>query len=138
MTDKHTTASPSSSLKIYLRLLGYVRPYIGMFLISILGYIIFASTQPMLAGILKYFVDGLSNPEVVLFPTVPYLRDLQLLQTVPLLIVLIAAWQGLAPFWVTISWPGSRWAWFTTCVSHCSTASWCCRTAISTATTPVT
>lgn len=98
MTDKHTTASPSSSLKIYLRLLGYVRPYIGMFLISILGYIIFASTQPMLAGILKYFVDGLSNPEVVLFPTVPYLRDLQLLQTVPLLIVLIAAWQGVGSF----------------------------------------
>lgn len=98
MTDKHTTASPSSSLKIYLRLLGYVRPYIGMFLISILGYVIFASTQPMLAGILKYFVDGLSNPEVVLFPTVPYLRDLQLLQTVPLLIVLIAAWQGVGSF----------------------------------------
>ncbi|WP_160019176.1 lipid A export permease/ATP-binding protein MsbA [Pseudomonas sp. 8O] len=98
MTDKHTTASPSSSLKIYLRLLGYVRPYIGMFLISILGYVIFASTQPMLAGILKYFVDGLSNPDVVLFPTVPYLRDLQLLQTVPLLIVLIAAWQGVGSF----------------------------------------
>ncbi|MGE8496588.1 MAG: lipid A export permease/ATP-binding protein MsbA [Pseudomonas sp.] len=93
-----TEPGPTSSLKIYLRLLGYVRPYIGMFLISILGYIIFASTQPMLAGILKYFVDGLSNPEVVLFPSVPYLRDLQLLQTVPLLIVLIAAWQGVGSF----------------------------------------
>lgn len=93
-----TEPGRTSSLKIYLRLLGYVRPYIGMFLISILGYIIFASTQPMLAGILKYFVDGLSNPEVVLFPTVPYLRDLQLLQTVPLLIVLIAAWQGVGSF----------------------------------------
>jgi len=52
----------------------------------------------MLAGILKYFVDGLSNPDVVLFPKVPYLRDLQLLQTVPLLIVLIAAWQGVGSF----------------------------------------
>ncbi|SDG58504.1 ATP-binding cassette, subfamily B, MsbA [Pseudomonas benzenivorans] len=87
-----------SSLKIYFRLLGYVKPYIGYFAISILGYIIFASTQPMLAGILKYFVDGLSNPEAVLFPTVPYLRDLQLLQAVPLLIVLIAAWQGLGSY----------------------------------------
>ncbi|MGE8360844.1 lipid A export permease/ATP-binding protein MsbA [Pseudomonas sp.] len=93
-----TEPGRTSSLKIYLRLLGYVRPYIGMFLISILGYIIFASTQPMLAGILKYFVDGLSNPEAVLFPSVPYLRDLQLLQTVPLLIVLIAAWQGVGSF----------------------------------------
>jgi subfamily B ATP-binding cassette protein MsbA len=83
-----------SSLKIYLRLLSYVRPYWGMFALSIVGFVIFASTQPMLAGILKYFVDGLSNPEAVLFPDVPYLQDLQLLMAVPLLIILIAAWQG--------------------------------------------
>lgn len=85
-------------MKIYFRLLGYVRPYIGLFLLSIVGFLIFASTQPMLGYILKYFVDGLSNPEAVLFPTVPYLRDLQLLQAVPLLIILIAAWQGLGSF----------------------------------------
>ncbi|MFC5696838.1 lipid A export permease/ATP-binding protein MsbA [Pseudomonas sp. GCM10022186] len=90
--------SRPSSLKIYFRLLGYVRPYVGLFLISISGYIIFASTQPMLAGILKYFVDGLSNPDAVLFPDVPYLRDLKLLQAVPLLIILIAAWQGLGSY----------------------------------------
>jgi ATP-binding cassette, subfamily B, bacterial MsbA len=88
----------SSSMKIYFRLLTYVMPYIGIFALSILGFVIFASTQPMLAGILKYFVDGLSNPEAALFPNVPYLRDLQLLQAVPLLIVLIAAWQGLGSY----------------------------------------
>ncbi|VVQ22245.1 Lipid A export ATP-binding/permease protein MsbA [Pseudomonas fluorescens] len=97
MTDSSLCASPSS-LKIYFRLLGYVRPYISLFLISIVGFLIFASTQPMLGYILKYFVDGLSNPEAVLFPTVPYLRDLQLLQAVPLLIILIAAWQGLGSY----------------------------------------
>ncbi len=32
------------------------------------------------------------------FLTVPYLRDLRLLQAVPILIVLIAAWQGLGSF----------------------------------------
>ncbi|KPU61477.1 lipid A export permease/ATP-binding protein MsbA [Pseudomonas fluorescens] len=97
MTDSSLSASPSS-LKIYFRLLGYVRPYISLFLISIVGFLIFASTQPMLGYILKYFVDGLSNPEAALFPTVPYLRDLQLLQAVPLLIILIAAWQGLGSY----------------------------------------
>ena len=97
MTDSSPDASPSS-LKIYFRLLGYVRPYIGLFLISIVGFLIFASTQPMLGYILKYFVDGLSNPQAVLFPGVPYLRDMQLLQAVPLLIVLIAAWQGLGSY----------------------------------------
>ncbi|MGS0543781.1 MULTISPECIES: lipid A export permease/ATP-binding protein MsbA [Pseudomonas] len=97
MTDSSPAASPSS-LKIYFRLLGYVRPYISLFLISIVGFLIFASTQPMLGYILKYFVDGLSNPEAVLFPSVPYLRDLQLLQAVPLLIIVIAAWQGLGSY----------------------------------------
>lgn len=97
MTDSSPGVSPSS-LKIYFRLLGYVRPYIGLFLISIIGFLIFASTQPMLGYILKYFVDGLSNPQAVLFPSVPYLRDMQLLQAVPLLIVLIAAWQGLGSY----------------------------------------
>ncbi len=91
-------SSSTSSVKIYFRLLSYVRPYVGIFLLSIIGFVIFASTQPMLAGILKYFVDGLTNPEAVLFPNVPYLRELQLLQAVPLLIVLIAAWQGLGSF----------------------------------------
>nr|MBO2510616.1 lipid A export permease/ATP-binding protein MsbA [Gammaproteobacteria bacterium] len=94
MTDR----ASASSLKIYLRLLSYVKPYIGYFLLSIVGYVIFASTQPMLAGILKYFVDGLSNPEATLFADIPVLKDLQLLQAVPLLIVLIAAWQGLGSF----------------------------------------
>ncbi|MFB3305310.1 lipid A export permease/ATP-binding protein MsbA [Pseudomonas sp. AMR01] len=97
MTDSSPSASPSS-LKIYFRLLTYVKPYAGLFALSIIGFLIFASTQPMLGYILKYFVDGLSNPEAVLFPSVPLLRDLQLLQAVPLLIILIAAWQGLGSF----------------------------------------
>ena len=98
MAETPRPAEKPTSLKIYFRLLGYVKPYIGIFLLSIVGFVIFASTQPMLAGILKYFVDGLSNPQAVLFPGVPYLRDLQLLQAVPLLIILIAAWQGLGSF----------------------------------------
>ena len=98
MSDSPRPAEQDSSLKIYFRLLGYVRPYVGIFLLSILGFVIFASTQPMLAGILKYFVDGLSNPDAVLFPHIPVLRDLKLLVAVPLLIILIAAWQGLGSF----------------------------------------
>ena len=93
-----------SDLRVYLRLLSYVRPYIGLFLLSILGFLIFASTQPMLGYILKYFVDGLSNPEASFFASIPYLSEipflaqLKLLQTVPLLIVLIALWQGIGSY----------------------------------------
>lgn len=102
MSDSPRT--DTSSLKIYFRLLGYVKPYIGLFLISILGFLIFASTQPMLGYVLKYFVDGLSDPGANLFAQIPVLADipflvnLQLLQVVPLLIVLIALWQGLGSF----------------------------------------
>jgi subfamily B ATP-binding cassette protein MsbA len=86
-----------SSLKTYFRLLGYVRPYVGLFAVSIIGYIIFASSQPMLAGVLKSFVDGLASPDAA-FSGVPWLEGLPLMHAVPLLIVLIAAWQGLGSY----------------------------------------
>ncbi len=105
MTDTSADLQSSSSLKIYFRLLRYVRPYIGLFLLSLAGFLIFASTQPMLGYILKYFVDGLSNPDASLFAGVPWLLEhapwlahLKLLQAVPLLIVLIALWQGIGSF----------------------------------------
>ena len=98
-------SNQQSSMKVYLRLLRYVVPYWGLFTISLLGFLIFASTQPMLGYILKYFVDGLSNPDASLFAGVPWLLEhapwlahLKLLQAVPLLIVLIALWQGIGSF----------------------------------------
>lgn len=98
-------SNQQSSMKVYLRLLRYVVPYWGLFTISLLGFLIFASTQPMLGYILKYFVDGLSNPDASLFAGVPWLLEhapwlahLKLLQAVPLLIVLIALWQGVGSF----------------------------------------
>ncbi|CDI93564.1 transport protein MsbA [Pseudomonas aeruginosa PA38182] len=139
MSDSPQNPGPSS-LKIYFRLLGYVKPYIGMFLLSIVGFLIFASTQPMLAGILKYFVDGLSNPDAALFPNVqwPWLRDLHLVYAVPLLIILIAAWQGLGSFLGNFFLAKVSLGWCMTCGSPCSTSCWCCRTAISTRTAPAT
>jgi subfamily B ATP-binding cassette protein MsbA len=97
-------SNQQSSMKVYLRLLKYVLPYSGLFAISILGFLIFASTQPMFGYILKYFVDGLANPDASFFSAVPYLKDvpflveLKLMQVVPLLIVLIALWQGVGSF----------------------------------------
>lgn len=98
MTNPTPSAKGVSSLKIYLRLLGYVKPYVGYFALSLIGYVIFASSQPMLAGILKYFVDGLANPEAVMFPEVAFLREFRMLEVVPLLIVAIAAWQGIGSY----------------------------------------
>ncbi|MCK9533284.1 MAG: lipid A export permease/ATP-binding protein MsbA [Pseudomonas sp.] len=98
MSTEQQQSASTSGVKIYLRLLGYIKPYIGMFIISIIGFLIFASTSPMLGYVLKYFVDGLANPEAVLFPNIPWLADVRLLQAVPLLIVVIALWQGIGSF----------------------------------------
>jgi subfamily B ATP-binding cassette protein MsbA len=87
-----------SSLKIYLRLLSYLRPMIGVFAISLLGFVVFASSQPMLAGILKYFVDGLTIPSGSSFHEIPLLGRLDLAYGVPLMLVLIVIWQGIGSF----------------------------------------
>lgn len=97
-------STQQSSVRVYLRLLKYVLPYWGLFAISILGFVIFASTQPMLGYMLKYFVDGLSNPDASFFSGMPWFGDhpllanIKLLQAVPLLIVLIAIWQGIGSY----------------------------------------
>ncbi|MBA1273552.1 lipid A export permease/ATP-binding protein MsbA [Stutzerimonas azotifigens] len=86
-----------SSLKLYIRLLSYVRRYWFMFAVSMVGYVIFASTQPMMAGLLKYFVDGLAQPEQSV-TQLPVLGEMQLLYGVPLALLLITIWQGIGSF----------------------------------------
>ena len=86
------------SLKIYLRLLSYLRPMIALFIISLLGFVIFGSSQPLLAAILKYFVDGLTLSAESTFHEIPFLGRLDLAYGVPLLLILIVVWQGIGSF----------------------------------------
>jgi len=85
-------SAQQSSLKVYLRLLKYVVPYWGAFAVSIIGFLLFASSQPMLAHMLKLFLDGLQSPEHATLLGVPMIYG------VPLLIVLIALYQGIGSF----------------------------------------
>ncbi len=91
-------AHPASSARIYLRLLTYVRPHARHFAVSVLGFLILASAQPMLAGMMKYFVDGLADPAKAVLRDVPLLDGMELMYGVPIMLVLIAAWQGLGAF----------------------------------------
>ncbi|HSX88965.1 MAG TPA: lipid A export permease/ATP-binding protein MsbA [Pseudomonas sp.] len=85
-------SAQQSSLKIYFRLLKYVVPYWLAFAVSIVGFMLFASSQPMLAHMLKLFLDGLQSPEHATLLGVPMIYG------VPLLIVLIALYQGIGSF----------------------------------------
>jgi ATP-binding cassette, subfamily B, bacterial MsbA len=92
MTDSSNESFMRSTARIYLRLLGYVRPYWIAFAISILGFMIFASSQPAMAWMLKYFVDGLTEGQGAMFLGVP------LLWGFPLFIILVALYQGVGSY----------------------------------------
>lgn len=53
--------SKSAHLQVYLRLLIYVKPHRLIFAISILGFAIYSSTQPLLAWLIKHIVDTLQS-----------------------------------------------------------------------------
>lgn len=56
----------AGSLQIYLRLLSYVKPYSGFFAVSLLGYVMFALSQPAFARLLEYFVEALEGSFVTI------------------------------------------------------------------------
>jgi len=74
-----------TSLAQYQRLLGYVRPHWRIFLVSILGTIVLAATQPAMPYLMKPLLDG-SFVE----------KDPQMIVLVPLLLIGLALIQGLA------------------------------------------
>ena len=59
MTDP---VKPSGEgMKIYLRLLTYVRPYWVAFLIGVIGFILYAATQTAFAALMEYLVDAIGE-----------------------------------------------------------------------------
>lgn len=57
---KHSKPAPNKNgLKIYRRLLTYVWVYKGLFSISILGYLLSSTAQPLFAELLKVIIDAL-------------------------------------------------------------------------------
>lgn len=58
--------------KIYRRLLTYVKPHKGLFAISIVGFLIYSSTQPLFANLVAQIIDTLqakkSREEMYLLP----------------------------------------------------------------------
>ncbi len=49
--------TPLSSSKLYARLLGYVRPYAGVFVLAILGMVGAAATEPLFPALIKPLLD---------------------------------------------------------------------------------
>jgi len=64
-----------SGLHIYLRLLSYVKPYWKEFLLSVLGFFLYSSSQPALAWVTGWLSEAVFHPN----PTSKYLIPLALI-----------------------------------------------------------
>ncbi|HKC45113.1 MAG TPA: lipid A export permease/ATP-binding protein MsbA [Burkholderiales bacterium] len=76
-----------SDLRLYLRLLGYVKPYWRIFAASLAAMTVVSATEPAFAALLKPLLDGTFIE-----------KDRTLMQWLPLLIVGLFLLRGLASF----------------------------------------
>jgi len=91
--------SDGASWSIYRRLLRYARPYLGVFLIGVLGMILFAATNIGLAYVVKQFVSGAFVK-----------RDPAVLWQVPVAVVVLFTLRGIGDFTANYypSWVGRQ------------------------------
>jgi subfamily B ATP-binding cassette protein MsbA len=52
-----------SDIALYLRLLSYIKPHLLMFILGILGFVVFAFTQPLMAWLLGEITDAVSEQD---------------------------------------------------------------------------
>ena len=86
----NTSVDSADNTGIYRRLLGYVNPYRGQLALAILAMIVYAGSSTAFAALMKPMLDG-SFVE----------RDMQSITIVPILIVVIFVFRGLAGFFST-------------------------------------
>lgn len=75
-----------SDARIYLRLLTYVRPYVHIFALSILGFLVFAASQPALAQVTEMLINAIES------------GDTTQRIIIPLLMMAVFAVRGLGSF----------------------------------------
>ncbi len=75
-----------SGLQVYLRLLAYMKSYWQLFALSIVGYVLYSSSQPLLATMAGWLADAV------------YTRDPQAVYLIPLSLLGIYLMRGLGSF----------------------------------------
>ena len=76
----------NSDTALYLRLLSYIKPHSHMFILGIVGFIIFAVTQSLFALLLGEITDAINS------------QDKQARYVIPLLAIVIVFFRGLGSF----------------------------------------
>lgn len=85
--------------QVYRRLLGYAKPYWRVFVIAVLGMILFAATEPLFASLMKPLFDGSFGE-----------RNVEDVRRIPLLLIAVFLARGIAGFINTyfLRWVGQR------------------------------
>jgi len=52
---------PKASIQIYKRLLTYVKPHLGLFAISMVGFLLYSGTETLFAALIKHIIDTLQT-----------------------------------------------------------------------------
>lgn len=91
--------APGSARRIYVRLIGYAKPYWRMFAVSTVGMVFYAATEPLFAAMMKPLLDGTFID-----------RDAEVVKSMPLILLGIFLVRGIAGFINTycLQWVGRR------------------------------
>lgn len=96
--------------RIYMRLLGYVRPYWFIFFMSIFGYIIYSSCNVLLASVMQFILDAIGESSEVrsglvsgavysMFSKDSGMTDQEFARiSVPIVMIVLASMRGLGFF----------------------------------------
>lgn len=92
-------SSKPSAAAVYRRLLGYARPHWRVFALGLLGMLVFAATDPLLAALFQPMIDGSLIR-----------KDADTIRLVPLLLIGLFIVRGVASFTATyyIQWVGRK------------------------------
>ena len=94
-----STPDTMNNKDLYLRLLGYVRPYTRIFALSLAGTTVVAITEPLIAALIKPLLDGSFVA-----------KDPRSIRVMPLLLVAVFIVRGIADFVgsVAMNWIAHR------------------------------
>ncbi|NOZ11051.1 MAG: lipid A export permease/ATP-binding protein MsbA [Gammaproteobacteria bacterium] len=94
-----TATNTASGTKLYRRLLGYIVPYKGIFLVAVVGMIIVAATEPMFAKLMEQITgEGFVN------------KNPEFIELIPWLVIGLFLMRGVGGFFGTYAmrWVGRR------------------------------
>ena len=88
----------SSAVQTWQRLLRYLRPYVGAFVLSVIGFGAAAMSKALIAGVLKHFLDGMTAEDNRIHTGIAWLDSFDLMHAVPIMVAVIAICQGVGTF----------------------------------------